>query len=134
MFLSEILSEKRESQCPSQAAYMEATFEVLLSILRVMYGRPQFLPLHALVKDHMCRPWNLILMKEFTTRFREHAHMQGVDGNLPLHLILESGTIEWDRAIAKGYAKDTEKYHEAVIRCLQFLLEANPRVSKWDEW
>lgn len=94
---------------------------------QAQYGRPQFLPLHALVQDHMCRPWNLILMKEFTMRFREQAHMQDVDGNLPLHLILESCTIEWGRAIAKGYARDTEKCHEAVTRCLQFLLGANPK-------
>ena len=65
-----------------------------------MYAsQDQFLPLHAAVQGRLCRPWNLVVMRDLLRRFVEQAREKDDYGNLPLHLFLESCTIERDRAI-----------------------------------
>lgn len=112
------------------AVFLEAAFDMLLTILRVMYGaHDQFLPLHAALQGRLCRPWQLVLMNELLTRFGDQACEKDDKENLPLHLFLESCMIERDRAIERGYAKDEEDYEVAVQRCLCLLLEANPQAA-----
>jgi ankyrin repeat protein len=112
------------------ARFLEAAFDILLTIFRVMYGtHVQFLPLHAAVQGRLCRPWNLVVLNELLTRFGEQVFKKDDKENLPVHLFLESCMIERDRAIERGYAKDAEDYEVAVKRCLCLLLEANPQAA-----
>jgi hypothetical protein len=37
--------------------------------------------------------------------------------------------MQQNRAIAKGFNKDTETYHKAITRCLELLLEASPELK-----
>jgi hypothetical protein len=123
-----LLDESEHSQ--DQALSASPSFDMLLTILRIMYAsQDQFLPLHAAVQGRLCRPWNLVVMRDLLRRYGEQAREKDNDGNLPLHLFLESCTIERDRAIERGYAKDAIEYQFAVTLCLCWLLEANPQAA-----
>lgn len=94
-----------------------------------MYGRPKFLPLHAFVQGSLCRPWNLALTKHILEKFGNEAGKTDGEGNLPLHLFLESCMVERSRAIRIGYAADEDDYHVAVQTCFGLLLAAHPRAA-----
>jgi len=109
--------------------YIDATFEILLMILRVMHGRVRFLPLHAACQGLLCRPWNLVVLKELLRRFGEQAREKDDNGSLPLHLFLESCMVQQDKAINKKYAVDAQEYQRAIETSFELILEAYPRAA-----
>jgi len=109
--------------------FIDATFEMLLIKLRVMYGRGQFLPLHAICHGILCRPWNLVVLQELISRFGDESREKDSSGSLPLHLFLESCSLEGHRAIDLGYASDDSDYQHAIERSYELILNANPRAA-----
>jgi hypothetical protein len=104
----------------------------LLTLLRSMYGRARFIPLHAFVQGRLCRPWNLIVLKDLVNHFHADAMEKDARGNLPLHLFLQSCMVEKSRAVARGFARDDEDYHVAVEKCFRKFLKAAPQ-AVWHE-
>jgi hypothetical protein len=103
--------------------------DIFLTVLRTMYGRSRFLPLHACVQGRLCRPWHLIMMKKLIDESGDEAFKVDRDGNLPLHLFFESCMVERARAIDKGYAMNDDDYLKAVVICFRMILNANPHAA-----
>lgn len=102
----------------------------ILVLLRALYdGRP-FLPLHASVQGCLCRPWHLVVMTEIIRNFgQKGACKTDADGNLPLHLFLESCMNGQERALEKRFCGDGNEYNAAVAKCFEMILAANPRAA-----
>ena len=94
-----------------------------------MYGRAVFMPLHAFCTGLLCRPWNLVVLKEMLVRFEQGAQKKDAHGNLPLHLFLESCMLGQAKALNRKYAEDAGDYHDAIEKCFELLLKLNPRAA-----
>lgn len=71
----------------------------------------------------------LVVMDGLLKQFQRDAAKCYSCGNVPLHLFLESCLVERARDIARGYARDIDDYCDVVKRCLQLILNANPRAT-----
>jgi len=129
-FLRTTEEERKRVQTKEEVVDCEVqwSMELLLAILRVMSGRENFMPLHAAVTGRCCRPWNLAVMEGMLAGY--DAGEPDPDGNLPLHLFLESCLLERERAQQNGYAYDGDDYDAAVAGCFGLLLDAHPGAAK----
>jgi hypothetical protein len=103
----------------------------LLYVLRTMYGRELFLPLHAVVHGRLYRPWNLVVLQGILKRYPHDAKKrEAASDNLPIHSFLRSCLVEQRRAIARYYAGDANDYNVAVKHALRLILAAYPDGSR----
>lgn len=69
---------------------------------------------------------NAVVMHGLVTKYFNVAGEKDSQGNLPLHLFLESCLIECERAKEIGFANDYKDYDNAVVHCFWLLLAACP--------
>lgn len=115
---------------PDTLREADHSFETVLLILQKMYAKAPFLSLHAAVNGCACRPYHLVMIRKLLIRFGEQASAKDYNGNLPLHLYLESCMLDMDRAIARGYIRDIDGYRVAVRTCFQMIFDANTDAAK----
>jgi hypothetical protein len=105
-------------------------WDFLIKVLRTMYGRELFLPLHAAVHGRLCRPWNLAVLDGILRKYPDDAKKRDDSENLAIHSFLTSCLVEQQRAIDRFYAGDVDDYHVAVKQALNLLLTAYPEGSR----
>lgn len=109
--------------------FIDALFGMFLDIVRVMYGRALFLPLHAMCHGLLCRPWNIVVLQKTLRRFGEQAQEKDGNGYLPLHLFLESCQLAKAKVIERRYVVDAQDYQQAVESSAELILNANPSAA-----